>query len=412
MVLDPDGADAWLDSLAGIGWRPGLERIEALCEALGRPQDRFRSIHVVGTNGKTSTTRAALAILSARDIPSGCMTSPHFERWSERVMVGDRPADPSIWSRSVTRVRDAVAGVEADLTDSGPITQFEASVASEFLCLAESGVEVAVVEAGMGGRLDATNVLSSEVVVLTSVGLDHTEWLGPTTTDIATEKLAVLDPGATLVTGPLDPGVTELALRIAGDLSCEIVEVAQPELQDWPRGGFRRLAFELASVAVESLIGPSDRELLDRVARELQVPGRFELIPGDPDLIFDVAHNPDGIRALTEAVPEVSGGRPVIAVFGVLSDKDGEAMLEVLRSVADRVILCRPAGGPVDASGREATDPAELAGYASAMGIDALVVEDPSKAIALARAEASSAGGTGGVVLVCGSHRLRAGLQD
>lgn len=409
MALDPDGAEAWLESLAGIGWRPGLERMEALCEVLGKPQDRFRSIHVVGTNGKTSTTRAAVAILTERGARNGCMTSPHFERWSERVMVGGQQVDPGVWSRSVSRVREAVPEVEAHLPESGAVTQFEASVASELLSLAESGVEIAVVEAGMGGRLDATNVLTSEVVVLTSIGLDHTEWLGSTTTDIAIEKLAVLDPGATLVTGPLDPGIAKLAERIAAELDCRIIEVSEPGDREWPRGPFLRQAFELATVAVEILIGQSDRKLLDRVACGLEVPGRLELIERDPDVIFDVAHNRDGIRALAEAVPEITGERPVVAVFGVLSDKDAEAMLGALRTVTKEVFLCRAEAGFRDASGRRAVDPEVLAGFATAIGINARIVEDPSQAVALARAEAVS---RSGVVLVCGSHHLRAGLQD
>ena len=408
MALDRDGAEAWLDSLAGIGWKPGLERIEALCEALGDPQARFRSIHVVGTNGKTSTTRAAAAILSARGIPSGCMTSPHFERWSERVLVDGREADPAIWSGAVFRVREAVAGVESALSDAGRVTQFEASVAAEFLTLADSGVEVAVVEAGMGGRLDATNALSADVVVLTSVGLDHVEWLGETRREIAIEKLAVLDPGATLVKGPLEPELDELAERIAADRGCKTVDVTGAVDRDWPRGPFRRLALALAEEAVGILVGPSDEALLDRLSRELVVPGRLESVPGDPEVIFDVAHNPDGMAALAASLPEVTDGRPVVAVFGVLSDKDREAMVEGLAGITSEVVFCRPGVGPDEASGRRAVDPGELAGIATRLGINARAIDDPSEALEAARSEAL---GSGAVVLLCGSHLLRSALQ-
>ena len=409
MAPGPDEAEAWLDSLAGVGWRPGLARIESLCEVLGRPQDRFRSIHVVGTNGKTSTTRSAAAILTARGVRNGCMTSPHFEHWSERVLVDGGEVDGSVWSDSVARVRDAIPQVESSLPDSGSVTQFEASVAAELLALAESGVEIAVVEAGMGGRLDATNVLSSEVVVLTSVGLDHTEWLGPTRSAIAIEKLAVLEPGATLITGPLDPEIEALAERTASELGCGRVEVSGTELGAWPRGEFRRLAFSLAEAAVEALVGPSDRTLLDRVSREFAVPGRLESLGGDPEIIFDVAHNPDGIEALATALPEVVGDRPVVAVFGVLSDKDHASMLEALRSITSEVFLCRPVVEAGEASGRRAVEPVELAEVSAAVGLEARIAEDPAGALALARSEAAS---RGAVVLVCGSHLLRAALQD
>ena len=403
MPLEPDEAEAWLDSLAGIGWRPGLERVEALCDRIGRPQDDFRSIHVVGTNGKTSTARSAAAILTARGIRNGCMTSPHFDQWSERAMVEGREVDRKLWARSVSRVRRAVPGVESLLPDAGRVTQFEASVAAELLSLAEAGVEVAVVEAGMGGRLDATNVLSSEVVVLTSVALDHTEWLGPTETDIAAEKLAVIEPGATLVVGPLSPEVDGLAVRTAEEFGCRLIRVPGEISREWPRGRFRRAAFELARVAVEAMVGETDEDLLDRVSREIEVPGRLQSMGGDPEVIFDVAHNPDGIRALAEALPEIIDGRPVIAVFGAMADKDHQSMLRELEAITGEVLLCRPEFRSSDASSRRAADPGELAAFAVDLGMDALVIEDPNQAVIRARKRAD---GIGGVVVVCGSHLL------
>jgi dihydrofolate synthase/folylpolyglutamate synthase len=410
MASGPEAAEGWLDSLAGIGWRPGLERIDALCSLLGNPQGRFRSIHVVGTNGKTSTVRAAGAILTARGIRNGCMTSPHFERWSERVMVDGQPVDEDLWAKAVARVREAVPEVESSVPDHGAVTQFEASVAAELLTLAESGVEVAVVEAGMGGRLDATNVLSAEVVVLTSVGLDHTEWLGPTVLDIAAEKLAVLDIGSTLITGPLDAEVDELARRTADDLGCRVLSVSEGS-RKWPRGAFRRLAFELAGTAVEATVGRTDEEVLDRISREISVPGRLEALGGRPETYFDVAHNPDGIRALVAAVPEIAEGRPVVTVFGVLADKDHRSMLEAMRDLQSEqglLLLCLPGSDTGDASGRKAVDPVELAEAAAELGMAATVVADPAEAVEVARREA---GRRGAIVLVCGSHRLRSALQ-
>ena len=402
-------AEAWLDSLAGIGWSPGLDRIDALCEALGRPQDRFRSIHVVGTNGKTSTTRYAASILTARGITNGSMTSPHFESWSERVRIDDRKVDPSIWSEAVVRVRATVPEVERSLPESGPVSQFEASVAAELLAMADSGVEVGVVEAGMGGRLDATNVISAEVVVLTSIGLDHTEWLGSTEAAIAAEKLAVLEPGATLVTGPLDPEIEALAESTSIRLGCRRISVPVPEDGGFPRGPYRRLAFALAETAVGTLFGDSPGEVLEKVSREAVVPGRLEVIESEPEIVFDVAHNPDGHRVLAVAMTEVAGGRPIVAVFGALSDKDHHSMLGELGAMTREVVFCKPRPDGGDASGRQAADPEALVETAREFGIAGRVVRDPVEAVALARALASE---RGGVVLVCGTHRLRSALHD
>jgi dihydrofolate synthase/folylpolyglutamate synthase len=169
------------------------------------------------------------------------------------------------------------------------------------------------------------------------------------------------------------------------------------------------LAFSLAEAAVEVLVGPSDLTLLDRVSREFAVPGRLESLGGDPEIIFDVAHNPDGIEALAKALPEVVGDRPVVAVFGVLSDKDHASMLEALRSITSEVFLCRPVVEAGEASGRRAVEPVELAEVSAAVGLEARIAEDPAGALALARSEAAS---RGAVVLVCGSHLLRAALQD
>ena len=408
MASGPDQAEAWLDSLAGVGWQPGLERIERLCQVLDRPQDQYRSIHVVGTNGKTSTSRSAAAILTARGVRNGCMTSPHFDSWSERVRIDGREVDREVWATAVLRVRQAVAAIESDNPEAGRVTQFEASVAAEFLTLAESGVEVAVVEAGLGGRLDATNVLSAEVVILTSVGLDHTEWLGSTEVEIATEKLAVVDPGATLVTGPLDTEVGELVRQVADAAGSRVVQVTGEGGPLEMEGAFRRLAFELAETAVQEVAGPTPEEARAAAVGMARVPGRLESLGGDPEVIFDVAHNPDGVRGLAEALPEVLGGRSVVAVFGLLSDKDPEGILRALSEITRVVFLCRPGPGKVDAGGRVAVDPSELAEIATGLGMDARIAGDPAEALAEARSEAA---GRGAVVLVCGSHLLGPALQ-
>ena len=210
------GADweAYLRSLAVFGMRPGLERVDALLGALGRPHERFRAIHVVGTNGKSSTTRYAEAILRAHGVRSGAYLSPHITGFAERVLVDGRSIAAEELGDAVERVRAESERLPAAL---GPVTQFEVLTVAAFLALASAGVTHAAIEAGLGGRLDATNCLHAPVVVLTSVGLEHTEVLGDTREAIFAEKIAVVGSGADVVFGPLEglEGLARAACRRA-----------------------------------------------------------------------------------------------------------------------------------------------------------------------------------------------------
>src|SRR5213082_3897002 len=165
------------------------------------PQRRFASIHVVGSNGKSSTTRMIAAILERHGLATGTYTSPHLRSFAERIEVRERPLDGATFAAAVKRAARAARLVDRTLDEDDRVTQFEALTAAAYSELARSGVEVAVIEAGLGGRYDATNVIPSKVQVLTGVGLEHTRWLGPTIADIAAEKLAVVQEGGTLVLG-------------------------------------------------------------------------------------------------------------------------------------------------------------------------------------------------------------------
>src|SRR5918996_218941 len=201
----PSAASAWLESLSPWPEEFGLGRMRALLAELRNPQKRFRSVHVVGSNGKTSTTLMIEAILRGEGLRAGATISPHVRSWEERITVGD-------FEQAVARVRPAAERLEA--------TQFEAVIAAAFSEFAEVGVEAAVVEAGLGGRLDATNVLDAPVVVLTNVALEHTEVLGGTREAIAEEKLAVVRPGGQVVLG--EPEWEEAARR-AGAAAVTVV---------------------------------------------------------------------------------------------------------------------------------------------------------------------------------------------
>ena len=174
--------------------RFGLERMRRLLTALGSPQERFTAIHVVGTNGKSSTVRMAAALLEAHGVRAGAFLSPHLTSFAERIRIGDRDLEPDAFGAAVERAAAAAAKVDRGLEPGDRVTQFELITAAAFDELARREVEVAVVEAGLGGRHDATGVLRAPIVVLTNVGLEHTRWLGPTIPDIAREKLAVVAP--------------------------------------------------------------------------------------------------------------------------------------------------------------------------------------------------------------------------
>src|SRR5947199_2316616 len=197
-------AEAYLLDLELFGMRFGLDRMHKLMTVLGMPQRRFRSVHVVGSNGKSSTVRMIAAILERHGIRTGAYTSPHLRSFAERVEVDERPVGGAEFAAAVAKVAHAAELVNRHLEPDDRVTQFEALTAAAYWELARREVEVAVIEAGLGGRYDATSVIPSEVQVLTNVGLEHTRWLGPTIADIAREKLAVVRDGTTLVVGRLN----------------------------------------------------------------------------------------------------------------------------------------------------------------------------------------------------------------
>ena len=264
--FDPD---AYLDSLEPVGWRLGLERMRTLTTALGLPQHRFASVHVVGTNGKSSVTRMTAALLEAHGLRGGACLSPHADRWSERTLIGGAEIAPEAWADAVLKVANAAAGVNRGLDDGDAVTEFEAATAATFVALANARVEVAAIEAGLGGRLDATNTIPSRITVLTSVGLDHTEWLGETELEIAAEKLAVLRDHTTLVLGRVSGGVRALAERVAAERAAELVPAPEDPgegIELAATGGFQRRNFALAMAAARAFLGELDTEAVARTA--------------------------------------------------------------------------------------------------------------------------------------------------
>jgi dihydrofolate synthase/folylpolyglutamate synthase len=393
-----------------------------LSTALGLPQHRFASIHVVGTNGKSSVTRMVAALLEAHGVSAGACVSPHPLRWSERILVHGEEIGENEFAAAVERTAQAAESVNRGLEEGEAVTQFEVATAAAFVAFAAARVQVAAVEAGLGGRLDATNTIPSKVTVLTSIGLDHTEWLGETELEIAAEKLAVLRDYTTLVLGRVSPEVAALAKQTAAERGAKLIIAPEDpgegvELR--AAGRFQRRNFALARAAAEAFLGELDSGRVAEVGQELSVPGRLERVAEDPPVFLDAAHNPDGAAALAEGLEEVAAGRPVVACLAILGDKDARSMLEALAPSLAKIVCTQlpelPADGPEsrDIGRFQAHRPSfsaeRLAALCGEVGQAAEAEADFGEAVRRARALALA---SGGVLLITGSHYVLAPARD
>ena len=343
----------WIESLDPWPEEFGLERMRALLVELGEPQLAYPSIHVVGTNGKSTATRTIAELLRAESVRVGAYTSPHVRSWAERIVVDGEEAD---FERAVARVRRPAERLGA--------TQFEVLTGAALTEFREAAVEVAAIEAGLGGRFDATNVVDAPVVLLTNVSLEHTEVLGDTPEQIAKEKLAVAHKARVVV--------------LSDNKFANLVPQARII-----RGGARE--------AVEAFLG-------HRVASDVEVslPGRFEVRRETPFELWDGAHNPAGVAYLVAHVDR----RDFVVCASILRDKDVDAMLVALAPVGDRFVA-------TTSSNARALPAAELARLARPHFHDVRDVDDPREAVATARELA----GQNGAVLVTGSLYLLADLS-
>jgi len=406
-----------------------LSRIESLLDLLGMPQRAYPSIHLTGTNGKTSTARMIDALLRAHGLRTGRYTSPHLETVRERIAIEGQSIDEDRF----VAVYDEVAPV-AELVDrdSGEaLTYFDLTTALAFAAFADAPVDVAVVEVGLGGAEDSTNVLHAATCVITPIGLDHTEWLGDTIEDIALAKSGIVHSGATLICatqpeeaiGPIVERCAEVGATIAregaefGVLHRELAVGGQVLTLQGLGGRYEELFLPLhgahqaqnaalALAAVEAFLGAGKAGALDvETVRagfaDATSPGRLERVRTAPTILLDAAHNPHGMAATVTALGEEFEFRRLVALVAVLVDKDAVGMLELLEPVVDEVVVSRsssPRGMPVE----------RLAAYAvEVFGEDRVHVEPQlpdAIATAVALAESDVDGGMGGVgVLVTGS---------
>lgn len=336
----PGGGLRWLDALGPQKIRPGLSRTRALLAALGSPQAAFRTLLVAGTNGKGSTAATAAAVLEAAGLRVGLTTSPHLVRVNERVRLPGGRDVPDAALDSVLSLVAAVSG-EGALRP----TYFEALVVAACELFRRARVEVGVVEVGIGGRLDATNVLDPEVSVVTNVAEDHLETLGPTLADVAREKAGIFRAGRLALTSEAGEAFDVLRAE-AGRIGARLVEV--PPSSAWDRvsplaGAHQRANVTLGVAAARAMSGP-DEETVRRGIAATRWPGRLQTIPrpGRRPLLVDGAHNPAGAAAVAAHLDASGLAGRVDLVFGALSDKAVEGMFAPLAARARRVVLVAP----------------------------------------------------------------------
>ena len=393
-------AERHLLARENFGMHFGLDRMHRLLNVLGTAEVSYPTVHVVGTNGKSSTTRMISALLAGEGLRTGCFTSPHLLSYRERIRIGEREIERQRFAAAIARTVRAADMVDRTASPAGDVvTQFELLSAAALCEFEAAGVDVAVIEAGLGGRYDATNVLDSRVAVLTNVGLEHTRYLGPTVAHIAREKLDVVAPGSTLVLGAgLHPDALALARETAAQRGAVLI-IAQDELGFELRagGGYQRRNFAVACAAASAFLGRElDRRRAAEVADALVVPGRFQVLEGRPVTLLDGAHNDGGIEALTQSLPAFAAGRRLVAVVSILDDKDAAGMLARLLEHCDAVV-CTACSSP------RALPAATLASLVEQIGgAAATVVPGSHRALARARELA----GEDGVVLATGSIYL------
>lgn len=359
--MKPDDPGAWLFARTSGGIRWGLERTEELLAGVGDPHRRFRSLHVGGTNGKGSVSALCESALRAAHpgLTVGLYTSPHLVSFAERIRIGGRAVDAALLAEAEARLRPAIERTGA--------TFFEATTALAFLCFAEAGVDVAVVEVGLGGRLDSTNVIDPLATAVTNVARDHVEYLGDSLEQIAWEKAGIFKPGVPALIGEAVPGPLEVLRRRAAEAGAplavldEVARVSEVEVSlegtrfrlDSDRWGSHDVRIPLigahqarnAAFAAELLgLLPDDLRLaweaIESGFADVRWAGRMQVVrQRGGTWIFDVAHNPAGVAALVDTLDGLDLPRPLVLLAAILSDKEWDEMLPPLLQRADAAIL-------------------------------------------------------------------------
>lgn len=407
---------------------PSLDRIAALCRLLGDPQAAYPVVHLTGTNGKTSTARMVDSLLRALDLRTGRFTSPHLQSMTERISLDGEPLSEELFVEAFADV--AAYAQVVDDSQPHPLSFFELTVAMAYAAFADAPVDAAVVEVGLGGTWDATNVADGAVAVVTPIAVDHDRYLGDRPETIAVEKSGIIKPGAHAVLAEQEPEVLEVLMRRAAEVGATVVrEGVDFALVDRVQAvGGQQITLQglagtyedvflplhgihqarnaaLALAAVESFTGSKelDGDLVRTAFAEVTSPGRLEVVRRSPTVLLDAAHNPHGVRASVEAIQDEFSFSPLVGVVGVMADKDVEQILRELEPVLSQIICTQN-------SSERAMPAAELAEIADDLfGSDRVSLAsrlDDALERAISQAEATEgyedALGSGGV-LVTGS---------
>ena len=408
---------------------PTLDRVAALLASLGDPQLTFPSIHVAGTNGKTSVTRMTEAVLRGFELRTGRYTSPHLERVTERIVIDGDPISAEAFVAAYDDLEPFLQLLESD--GGRPLTFFELITVMAFVAFADAPVSAASVEVGLGGTWDATNVLRAPVSVVMPIGMDHMDYLGDTLEEIATEKAGVIKPDQLVVMAQQHPVAAEVVLQRAAEVGAAVAregfeigvlerQVAvggqlvtlqglggvYPDLYLPLHGAHQAHNAACALAAVEAFLGGGqgmlDLEVVQSALAQVESPGRLEVVRHNPTVMVDAAHNPAGAESLATAVEEAFDFARLVGVVGILGDKDAEGILTALEPALDAVVITR-------SSSPRALDPEDLGELAvEVFGSDRVHVEPLlTRAIEVAvdLAEADLPLGGGGV-LVAGSVTL------
>ena len=350
-----EAEDALLSRWPETRLEPSLERIRAFTELLGEPQTSFPVIHLTGTNGKTSTSRMIETLLRALDLRTGRFTSPHLEKMSERITIDGEQLSDDDFVRAFNDVAPYTHLVDAD--QDHPLSFFETVVGMAYAAFADAPVDVAVVEVGMGGGWDATNVADADVAVVLPIAVDHAQYLGDSPLRIANEKAGILKPGSVAVLAQQQPDVTALLLERAAEVGATLVREGvdfgvesrvpavggQMLTLQGLRGRYDEVFLPLygahqaqnaavALAAVEAFVGETtlDADLVRAAFTEVTSPGRLEIIRRSPTIVLDAAHNPHGARAVAEALTDSFSFSPLVGVMGMMGDKDADGVLAAL----------------------------------------------------------------------------------
>lgn len=352
--------------------QPSLERVRAVVDLMGNPQQSFHVIHVAGTNGKTSTTRMIESLVRAKGLRTGRFTSPHLHSVRERIAIDGEPIDPERFVAAWQDVAPLIEIVDAQSQAvGGPrMSFFEVFTVLAIAAFADAPVDVAVVEVGMGGRWDATNVLDGEVAVITPIARDHMQWLGDTLAQIAGEKSGIIKHGATVVTAPQEEDAAGVIAYEAAAAGSRLIEVTAPlgvarrtpgvggQLVDLrtPAGLYTEVFVPLfgshqadnaalALTAAEAFFGggvlPAD--VVEEAFATVRSPGRLELVRKSPAVLVDAGHNPHGVAALSAAIGESFNFHRLVGVVAVMADKDAEGILSELEPLLDEVVITQMA---------------------------------------------------------------------